>query len=115
MIRLEVFSFRGGEPGMLLQETRFQPLPQQSVVHGDVRQQPGVADAIKASFDVLPESIGDHAVAHQAIELDQRNTSDKRVTATGSSQRPAGPKGPGLADQFDGRSVGEDHSLCEDP
>ncbi len=45
-------SFRGGEPGLLLQETCFQPLPEQCLVHGDVRQEPIMADSIKASFDV---------------------------------------------------------------
>ena len=44
--------FRGGEPGLLLQETCFQPLPEQRLVHGDVRQEPVMADSIKASFDV---------------------------------------------------------------
>ena len=37
---------------MLLQETRFQPSPQHLPVHGDVRQEPFMADLIKASFDV---------------------------------------------------------------
>ena len=37
---------------MFLQETCFQPLPEQRLVHGDVRQEPIMADAIKASFDV---------------------------------------------------------------
>ena len=45
-------SFRGGEPGVLLQETRFQPFPEHLLVHGDVRQEPFMADLIKASFDV---------------------------------------------------------------
>ena len=45
-------SVRGGEPGVLLQETRFQPSPQHLPVHGDVRQEPFMADSIKASFDV---------------------------------------------------------------
>ena len=45
-------SVRGGEPGVLLQETRFQPPPQDLLVHGDVRQQPFMADSIKASLDV---------------------------------------------------------------
>jgi site-specific DNA recombinase len=45
-------SFRGGEPGVLLQETRFQPFRQYLPVHGDMCQEPWVADLIKAGFDV---------------------------------------------------------------
>ena len=58
---------------MLLQETRFQPLPQHSGVHGDMRQQLGVADAIKASFDVpFQNPLGTMSVAHQAMNLIKR-------------------------------------------
>ena len=41
---------------MLLQETRFQPFPQHLPVHGDVHQEPFMADLIKASFDVTLEN-----------------------------------------------------------
>ena len=41
---------------MLLQETRFQPSPEQSPVHGDVPQEPFMANSIKASFDVPLEN-----------------------------------------------------------
>src|SRR3954454_11080899 len=44
--------FRGGEPGVLLQETRLQPFREHLPVHGDVGQEPFMADLIKASFDV---------------------------------------------------------------
>ncbi|MBV8313869.1 MAG: recombinase family protein [Planctomycetaceae bacterium] len=44
--------FRGGEPGVLLQETRFQPSPEHLPVHGDVYHEPFLADPIKASLDV---------------------------------------------------------------
>ena len=55
---------------MLLQETRFQPLPQQSGVHGDVRQQPGVADAIKAGFDIpFQNPLGTMPEAQQVVSL----------------------------------------------
>src|SRR5947209_17598677 len=37
---------------MLLQETRVQPFPEYLSVHGDMRQEPFMADLIKASFDV---------------------------------------------------------------
>jgi site-specific DNA recombinase len=66
-------SLHGGEPSMLLQETRFQPLPQHSGVHGDVRQQPGVADAIKAGFDVpFQNPLGTLPVARQAMNSIER-------------------------------------------
>src|SRR5215472_2036811 len=45
-------AFRGGEETLLLQETGLQPLPEQFLVHGDVVQQPVVADSIKACFDI---------------------------------------------------------------
>ena len=37
---------------MLLQETRFQPFPQHVPVHGDVCQEPFMANLIKAGFDI---------------------------------------------------------------
>src|SRR5262249_24261879 len=50
---------RGGEQGVLLQVTRLQPFPKYLPVHEDVIQQPSVADAIKAGFDVtLHDAIG---------------------------------------------------------
>ena len=45
-------AFRGGEQDMLLQEPGFQPLPEHFLVHGDVVDQPGMADSIKACFDI---------------------------------------------------------------
>jgi hypothetical protein len=61
---------RGGEPSMLLQEARFQPLSQQSGVHGDVRHQPGVADAIKAGFDIpFQNPLGTVRVTQQDVNL----------------------------------------------
>jgi hypothetical protein len=49
-------SFRGGEPSVFLQETRFQPFPEQLPVHGDVRHQPIVADSIKRLSNMMPPS-----------------------------------------------------------
>ena len=49
-------SFRGGEPGVLLQETRFQPSPQHVPVHGDVRQEPFMANLIKRDPFMMPRS-----------------------------------------------------------
>ena len=45
-------AFRGGEENLLLQETRLQPFPEHVLVHGDVVQQPVMADLIKACFDI---------------------------------------------------------------
>src|ERR1700730_13134632 len=41
---------------MLLQETRFQPLPEHLPIHGDVCQKPFMAESIKAGFDVAFEN-----------------------------------------------------------
>src|SRR6516165_6445079 len=49
-------SLRGGEPGLLLQETRSQPSPQHRPVHRDVGQKPFMADFIKASSDITFEN-----------------------------------------------------------
>jgi site-specific DNA recombinase len=66
-------AFRGGEPGVLLQETRFQPSPEHLPVHGDVRQEPFVADAIKASFDVpFEDPSWTLPMAQQEMGLSQR-------------------------------------------
>jgi len=49
---LHLPTFREGFEDLARPETRFQPPPQHLLVHGDVRQQPFMADSIKASFDV---------------------------------------------------------------
>jgi hypothetical protein len=57
---------------VLLQETRFRPFPQQRPIHGDVRQEPVVADAIKASFDVpLENPLWTVPIAQQEMSLFQ--------------------------------------------
>jgi site-specific DNA recombinase len=45
-------AFRGGEQDVLLQEPGLQPLSEHFLVHGDIVEQPGMADSIKACFDI---------------------------------------------------------------
>src|SRR4051795_1197182 len=45
-------ALRGGEQDVLLQESGLQPFPKDFLVHGDMVDQPAMADSIKARFDV---------------------------------------------------------------
>src|SRR5207253_2532802 len=63
-------TFRGGEPNVLLQEARLQPLPEQPSVQGDVLQQPGMADAIEARGDIpFQDPAGAARSAQQDVTL----------------------------------------------
>src|SRR5215472_14654689 len=48
-------SFRGGEENVFLQEAGLQPLLEDDFVHRDVRQQPAMANSVKARLDIALE------------------------------------------------------------
>jgi hypothetical protein len=57
---------------VLLQETRFQPSFKHRPIHGDVREEPVMADPIKASFDVpFANPLWTVSTAHQGRDLVQ--------------------------------------------
>src|SRR4051794_20729664 len=42
----------GVEPDAFFEETRLEPTPQNSLIHGNMLYQPGMADPVEARFDV---------------------------------------------------------------